>query len=623
MLRIFRIVSGRTRAEAEINEELRAALAILTDRYAAAGLDPEQARRAALLEIGGIEQVKEKIRDARRGSSLEALVYDLRHGFRILRRDRAFSSLAVLTVALGIGVNAAVFSILYTVMLKPLPYQHPQDLAIIWSQFSQMGLQRAAGSGPELRELQNRTHLFSGITGIWVGSGVIGGGADPEQVKVAEVSTNFFDVFGARPAIGRGFTPADTAYPPKSAVISDSVWRRRFGADPHVLGKPLRLRNGAATIIGVMPPEFRLYFAADSHIPTDIPVFTPFGPWVPNGPADLYFIRFIGRLRPGVALPQAQADLDSVAHWLRSNYGEYAMENLGLHAFDLHDDTIRDLRPGVATLMTGAVFVLLIACVNVANLLLARGAARRKEIALRSAIGASGVRVVRQLLAESLALGLTAGLMGTAIAWACVRAMSLVVPDSLARLGPVSLSPQVLLFVLAVSLLCSILFGIVPALRARRVNLADSMRDTGHGVHKPAGAALRGALVMVEVMLGFVLLTCAGLMIMSFAKMHRASPGFDPSHVLTFELQPRGADTAAVINFVRERERALRSLPGVEAVGATSHLPLDDYPNWYSPYRPDGLSEQNGKGLMADHRAITHAGLLPRHVGAPRGGPLL
>ena len=602
--RAFRLLRRKSQIEAELDSELRACTEMLIERYVALGMTPEDARRAASREMGGIAQVKENVREVRMGAFFETLLYDMGHAFRRLRRERAFAALAIVTAALGIGINAAVFSALYAVMLKPLPYNHPERLVTIWAQFQLMGALRAPGSGLQLIELQRRARLFEGIAGIWVGNGTIKGNPEPEQIKLSRVTTNFFDVLGVRPAIGRGFVPGDSAPDGlRAAIISDGLWHRRFGADPHIIGQRLRVGGNGLTILGVMPPGFQMYFAPDSNIPGDVPVFAPFEQGIENAPRDLYYIRFLGRMMPGVTLQAAHADLDSIAAYLRASYIEYSRENLKFSATGFHGDAVREVRPGLASLMAGAVFVLLIACVNVANLLLARGASRRRELALRSAIGASAARVIRQVFAETLALGTVAAVAGAAIGWCGIRALEALRPESLARFGAIGLSPEVLLFVVAISLLSAILCGIAPALQANRVDLTDMLREGG--ARTSARSAMRGGMVIAEVTLGFVLLTGAGLMILSFHRVEQSSPGFDPAHVLSFEMQPRGYGNQESISFVRECERRIRELPGVRQVGAISHLPLDNYPNWYSAYRPEGMTEQEAKGLLADHFAVT------------------
>jgi len=604
--RAFRLLFRKSRVEAELDEEVRACLEITVERLVRSGLPPGKARRMALVEFEGVEQVKERVREVRMGALVEQLFQDARHAVRVLARERSFTAIAVLTLALGIAVNTAVFSVLEAVLLQPLPYDHAERLTLIWSTFEKTGASRAPGAGPEFKELQRQTRAYQDIAGIWVGNGTLRGDPEPEQIKLGQVTWNFFTALGVHPALGRSFLPQEEGPgPPKAAVISDPLWHSRFGGDPHIIGQPLRLGNNTLTIAGVLAPGFRLYFPPDSNVPADIPVYVPFGGGLENRPRDLYFIRFLGRLKPQVTVPQAQADLDAVAQKLRDSYIEYATENVKLTATPLQRDTVKQVRPALLALMIGAGFVLLIGCVNVANLLLARGAARRKEIAVRASIGASRGRVVRQLFAENLVLSAVGGIAGMALGQAGVRILVSMRPESLSRLDALGVNPAVAAFVVAISIGSSIVFGLVPALEATKLNLVDALRESGRGARTAIKGPLRAALIVAEIALGFVLLTGAGLMIVTFWNLQKANPGFDARRVLTFEIQPRGATVEQIANFVNECERRVSGVPGVETVGAISHLPLDDYPNWYSPYVPDGVAPERSKGLLADYRAVT------------------
>lgn len=325
-------------------------------------------------------------------------------------------------------------------------------------------------------------------------------------------------------------------------------------------------------------------------------------------PRDLYFIRYLGRLKPGVTFAAAQQDLDAVAHRLRERYGEYRSENLKLEATPLKQDVVREVRPPLLALMAGAGFVLLIACVNVANLLLVRGNMRRKEIAVRASIGASRGRVVRQLMVESLLLGTIAGALGLGIGALGVRLLLRLRPESLARLDSLAFDPVVLVFILGISLVSTILFGALPAFEATKLNLSATLRTIGRGTRIAGRKHVRKLLVMAEIASAFLLLSGTVLMVLTFRHLEAADPGFDPHRVLTFEIgfpgnrYERDADRN---RFATELEGRLSSLPGVRSVGAVSHLPLDDYPNWYSPYTPAGFTAQTSKNPLADYRAVT------------------
>jgi predicted permease len=592
--------------EAELDDEVRSCLEITVERYIESGMPPAAARRRAAVEFEGVEQVKEQVREVRMGALLEQLIQDIRYAIRGISRERRFAIIATATLALGIGVNTAVFSVLHAMLIQPLPYDRADRLTLIWSAFEKMGAPRAPGAGPELLELQRRTKAYDDIAGIWVGNGTLRGEPEPEQIKLAQVTSNFFQVLGASPILGRAFAPGEEAdgYP-RTAVISDALWHSRFGADPAIIGKPLRLGGDTLTIIGVLAPGFRLYFPSDANVPGEVPVFTPFWGRLNKRPTDLYFIRFVGRLRPDVTVEQAQSDLDSVAEYLRAGYAPYAAENLRLTASPLQQDSVQHIRPTLIALMIGALFVQMIACVNVANLLLARGAARHKEMAVRLSIGATQARVMRQLLAECGVLAVIGGGLGAALGYAGFKVLSIMRPDSLARIDSAGMSPLVLAFVAALSLASALFFALVPAAAASKLNLIESLRETGHGSRSAPSGTARSALIVVETAFGFVLLTSAALMIATFFHLQKANPGFDARRVLTFEIQPRGENVDQTVEFVRECERRVRTVPGVESVGAISHLPLDDYPNWYSPYEPEGIDLAQAKGLLADHRAVT------------------
>jgi putative ABC transport system permease protein len=603
--RVANLLLRRDRVEAELDDEVRACFDITVERYIESGVAPAAARRRAAVEFGGVEQVKEQVREVRMGTLLEQFVRDIRYAVRGISREPRFAFIAAGTLALGIGVNTAVFSVLDAMLIQPLPYDRADRVTLIWSAFEKMGAPRAPGAGPELLELQHRTKAYEAVAGIWVGNGTLRGEPEPEQIKLAQVTSNFFQVLGAHPVLGRAFAPEESDGYPRTAVISDALWHSRFGADPAVIGKPLRLGGDTLAVVGVLAPGFRLYFPPDANVPGEVPVFTPFWGRLEKRPTDLYFIRFVGRLRPDLTIGQAQSDLDNVAEYLRAGYGPYAAENLRLTASPLQQDSLQHIRSTLLALMIGALFVQMIACVNVANLLLARAAARHKEMAVRLSIGATPARVMRQLLAECGVLAAIGGGLGAALGYAGFKLLSIMRPDSLARIDSVGLSPLVLVFVAALSLASAMIFAIVPGAAASRVNLIESLRETGRGTRSAPSGTARSALIVAEAAFGFVLLTCAGLMIATFFHLQKANPGFDPRRVLTFEIQPRGDNVDQTVGFVRECERRVRAVPGVESVGAISHLPLDDYPNCYSPYEPEGIDPARAKGLLADHRAVT------------------
>jgi putative ABC transport system permease protein len=608
MLNSFRCVFRRRKADEELDAEVRSCFEMLVDRYRDQGLSHEEAERAARWEFEGMEQVKDKVREVRAGSRFASLPQDIRFALRALRKSPSFTAVAILTLALGIGVNTAVFSVFYTVMLRPLPYDQPGQLGLIWSTFEKTAASRAPTAGPLLGEIKHRTRLLQDVAGIWVGNVTFTGDPHPEQVKVASVTPNFLTLLGVRPALGRVFAPDESAGGRPVILLSEGLWRRRFGADPNIVGKAVRTARASATVVGVLPPQFQLYFPPDAHVPSDVQAFMPFEYDVYRDNRTLYYIRVVARLKQGVSFEQAQQDLNAVAAQVRAAYTEYADENVKLEIVPIHGDAVREIRPAMIALFSGAGLVLLICCVNVANLLLARASDRRREVAVRSALGASRGRILRQLLIEGFMLCAIAGIAGVALGWAGLRGLLSLRPGYLTQMGDIGLNWPVLAFVAAVSLAAALVFGLAPGLESAKWDLIKTLREAGRDSQAPARRGVRTALIVCEVTLGFVLVIGAGLTIRTLANIQRVRPGFDATNVLTFEIDMQGKryrTAPARINFVKEWEARIALLPGVESVGASYDVPLDDYPNWYSPYRPEGVSQNQGAGLLADHRCVT------------------
>ena len=550
-------------------------------------------------------RLDEEERDGLVGSALQALVHDVRYAWRGLWRRPSFAAIALITLALGIGVNTAVFSVFYAVLMRPLPYGDPEQLALIWSSFREAGTARAPASGTLLKEIEQRNRSLTGVAGIWVGTGTFTG-EHPEQVRIAQVTTNFFDLLGVRAAHGRTFTKDEEAGGRPAMMLTEGFFRSRFAADTSLIGKGLPTRDYAATLVGVLPKDFQLHFAPAANVPADVQAFIPFPFDIYSLPRKLYYIRLVARLRPGISLEQAQRDLDRVSGEIRGMYSEFAAENLQFTLTGMQADSVRDIQPALAALFAGAAFVLLICCVNIISLLLARGNDRRKEMVLRLAIGASRNRILRQLLVEGGVLCLLGGAAGLAVGWAGFRALLAIRPERLARIGEAGLSWPVLAFATGVSLTAAVFFALAPALEGFKLDLIGTLRASGRAwlgrLHRRAGAAL----VVGEVMLGFVLVTGAVLTARTLSKIEQVRPGFEASHLLTFQLDfGRTLFPDVPLGRIMEWEDQIAALPGVERVGATSHLPLDDFPNWYMPYRPQGTTKNDTNAMIADQRCIT------------------
>ena len=591
----FENLFRRGEVEDGLDEELRSSFDMLVERRVERGMPLSDARRLTRLEFEGMEQVKERMRDNLAGASLQTLLGDACYAWRGLRRQKSFTFISVLMLALGIGATTAVFSVFYAVLMRPLPYDEPQQLAVIWASFRTAGTARAPVSGPILREVQNRNRSFSGVAGIWTRTRTFMGDM-PEQVKAAMVTANFFDVMGVRAQRGHTFERGEEGSP--ATLLMDGFFRRRFAGNATLIGKGLPIEGEPGTLVGILPASFELHFAPDANIPPDVQVVDTFPSYV-YSVREQYFIRLVGRLRPGVSMAEAQRDLNRVAKETRGTYADYDRDNLEFSITGMQADAVRDVKPALNALFAGAALVLLICCVNVAGLLVARGSDRRREMALRLAVGASRARILRQLFVEGAVLCTLGGLLGVALGWLGFRGMLAIRPERLAHLGDARLSWPVLAFAAASSLSAAMLFGLAPALETFRLDLVETLRARGSSwlahLHRRSG----NVLVICEVTLAFVLVIGAALTARTLSRLEQVRPGFEPRNLLAFQVAGMKLKQVAVW------ESQLAAVPGVELVGAISHLPLDtDIPNWYSPYQVEPKARE-GATLISDLRCVT------------------
>jgi putative ABC transport system permease protein len=602
LLGLFR----KRRSDENLDAELRSHLDALTEENILRGMDSEEAHHAARREFGGLEQTKEAHREQRGLPFLDTLWQDIRFALRICAKKPGFTAIAVATLAVGIGANTAIFSVVHSVLLQALPYPDSDRLTVVWSIFSNEG--RGPASGPELVALRERSRLIEEFGGIWAQSGALTGDGEPEHVRLGLVTSNFLSMLAAKPQVGRFFLPEEQGtYSAKAVILSDALWRHRFGANSRLIGQSVRLNGYPVTVVGVMPASFKIIFPERSSVPAEMDAFVPFYSNLAEDPRDQCYIRVIGRLRKGATIPQAQGELDTIATQLRSEFTVFSEQALGLQVVPLHGDVVRNVRPALLALFGGVGLVLLIACANVANLLLSRANERSKEITLRTAVGASRGRVIRQLLTESILLSCLGGAAALLLgAWAMKLLLSLR-PAGMESLVTTTLSLPVFAFTFALSIFAGVFFGLAPALGTTKLNLVESLKEGGRTVAEGRQGP-RNVLVATEVALGFVLLASAGLLLQTLSSVLRVNPGFNSQNVITVRLSVSGVKyqtPEAAIRFFRELQKNLSATKGIEAVGVISHLPFDDtLPNWYSYYWPEGAPKTEQNTVMADHRSI-------------------
>jgi putative ABC transport system permease protein len=501
---------------------------------------------------------------------MRTLVQDLRYGFRMLWKSPGFTLVAVITLGLGIGANTAIFSVVNSVLLRPLPYPDADRLVYLQAVNPAQGITASNISPPDFADWKNQNQTFEDMTAFITGGAILSGESEPERVPAAFVTASFFPVLGAKPAIGRSFLyEEDREGKDRVAVISHALWQRRFGADKGVVGRQISVSGESTTIIGVMPADFEFMQPVD--------MWRPLAVEMTSERRDNRYLQVLARLKPGVSIEQAQSQLNTITERLGQSYVE-TNSNWGARLTGLHDLMVAGVRPALLLLLGAVGFVLLITCANVANLLLARAAARQKEIAVRAALGASRMRVVRQLLTESLLLSTVGGGVGLLLGIWLTDFLVSISPANTPRLESVHLDASVLLFTLGVTFVIGLLFGLAPAWQASRVNLNEALKEGGRGFSEGwRRNRVRKVLVISEVALSLMLLIGAGLLIKSFVLLRSTDAGFNAENVLTMRislpsLKYKGKQKA---EFFERLAESVAQLPGVEAVGATLSLPLN------------------------------------------------
>jgi putative ABC transport system permease protein len=574
----LRSLFRRGRLDRELEEELRDHLERKTEENAARGMPREEARRAALLEIRGVERCKEECRETRRVNWIQDLIQDLRYGGRMLAKSPGFSAIAIAILAIGIGANTAIFSIVYAVLLKPLPFADSGQLVFLSEAKPQEGISGAGASYDNFSDIRAENRVFSGLTGFATHQLTLTGRGEPAAVNTGDVTPEFFALLGTKPVVGRTFLPEDNQQGAGPvAIVAESVWRERFAADPNVIGSAVNLDHRAYTIVGVMPEEPSVIFSP-RRIQFWIPVAQDplFGPWIPR--QGLRWLAVIGRLKAGVSVAQAQSEMDVVAARLAK---KFPAENSGwvIRLEPLQRVIVGDVRTALLVLLGAVGLVLLIACANISNLLLARAASRGKEIALRIALGAGRARIVRQLLTESTVLGLTGGAAGILLAYWGVHALAAFLPENIPQIHAIRVDASVLLFALALALLASFLFGLAPAFFAVSSNVQATLKEgASHASETGARRLARGFLAAAEVALAMVLLAGAGVLLRSFAALASVNPGFRVTHLVKADIQLpqfQYAKPEQWVAFSDELLRRMQAEPGMRDCAVGLPLPLN------------------------------------------------
>jgi putative ABC transport system permease protein len=504
---------------------------------------------------------------------MRTLWQDLRYGARMLLKNPGFTLIAVLTLALGIGANTAIFSVINGVLLSSLPYPNPEQLAMVWCNNRRQGIPDDITSYPNFVDWRDRNKTFQGMAGMTSGRTNLTGVGEPEEISAATVSINFFQLMGVNPVLGRSFT-AEEEIPGRNriVVISHSLWQRRFGGDAGILDKTILLSDNPHVVVGIMPPGFQ--FPEKTEI------------WRLLAPDDrmraargAFWLPVVGRMKPGVTRAQAQADLDVIANQIEQQYPDQA--GYGVNIVPVLENTVGPIRRALIILFGAVLFVLLIACANVANLLLARAAVRQREVAVRAAMGAGRWRIVRQLLTESMLLAVLGGALGVLLAWWGLRLLVDLGPADIPRIENIRLDGRVLWFTLAISLLTGLIFGLVPALQTTHLKLGETLKEGGRTGGGGAGGRraqrIRGAFIVAEVALTLALLAGAGLLVRSFWRLQQVDPGFRADHLLTLRVTLWGSkyrQGAQAVSFYEQLQERLAALPGVVSASAASDIML-------------------------------------------------
>jgi len=601
----FCMLFVNSKVEAELAREIAAHVAFLEEEYLRQGLTPEEARRASRLAYGGVEQAKQLHRDERAFQGLGQILQDTRYTFRQLRRSPGFTGTVILMLALGIGATTAIFSIVEGVLLRPLPFRDPDGLVSLGDVLEGSHCASCADSSvtpPDIRNYMRGTQSFSHLGGYRGRLFELSGAGDPAAVNGTRMSGEVFAALGVPPLLGRTFTQQEDEENQQVVVLSYGMWRSRFHGDRNVLGSKILLYRKPYTVIGVMPRDFEFPLNPGHVNQSEF--------WLPlslqpeefaAGAAASWNSRMVGRLKPGISLEQAQSDAERVAQETMRDYPAF-MRSLSIHAVvtPLHEDIVEQARPLVRTLFFAVIVVLLIVCANLAGLLLVRAIRRRREIAVRLALGARAGTLLREAIVESMLLSIAGGAIGFAMAAVALRVGVSLLPQTLPRIREIGLDLPVMLFALGLALLTGFLCGLAPAFAAIRTNVNEALKEGGRtGTLGSGHARLRSALVVAEIAVALTLLTASGLLLRSFEKMRQVKLGFRPENALAalYVLPHQQYRTQSAIDeFTKTLRNSVGQLPGVEAVGITSFLPASGN-SWNIAFTIEGYVAPRGAGM--------------------------
>jgi putative ABC transport system permease protein len=600
----------KERREKDLAAEMESHLQMHIEDNLRSGMSAAEARRQALMKLGGVEQTKEIYRERRGLPFLETLFQDLRFAFRMLRKSPGFTTVAILTLALGIGANTAIFNVVHATLLQPLPIRHASRLVVIWVNNFEHGWSRIGPTGQDYLDWKEQSKSFDDIFLFEHGTGTVTGQGEPEQVAGLRVTTNFGDFFGIKPILGRTFRLEEAGGRHNFAILGYGYWQRHFSSNPSVVGRGMTLNGEEYTIIGVLPAEFAALFPADVVVPFD-------ADWLKRVDTDL---GVFGGLKDGTTLKQATGEMSVIAE--RIAIARPSRKGFGVVLVPLESVRVEYLRPALLVLLGAVGFVMLISCANVANLMLARSVVRQREMAIRMALGAGHLRLIRQFLAESTLLSLFGGAAGSLLALWSTELLKTFLPSRIpvpnaadaVMLPRIHMSGAAFVFMIVISLLTGIIFGLIPALQSLRCNVNESLKEGGRGfLTGPRGHRTRSAIVIAESALAFVLVIGAGLMIKSFWRLLEANPGFHPDHLLTLRIKlPADAKDS---KYREPRQQAatfqrflasVEAVPGVQSAAFAEIVPLsqDDMDMGYFAVKEDPPLPP-GEHLAADFRDIT------------------